>query len=268
MSAFRIDDLPIESSMLTSALDEAQRKVESYFFDIRKQLFEYDQVINTQRDRVYADRRRALESEDLGSLMLEYAEKTVDDVLEANIPPATPPEEWSLEALAFKMKQYCPLMEDLTTELLMEKSNGDYENLRSYLHQRGEEAYQAKVEEAEKAEAGLSMKVARFFVLAQTDNLWRDHLQAVKFLQQAVSLRGYAQRDPLVEFKLEAFELYLEMMAQIRRNVIYNIYVFRPEMARVGDDGRSQAEVEKGVPASNGKSAQKTGSRKKLKAKA
>ncbi|GAB4816599.1 hypothetical protein N2152v2_003645, partial [Parachlorella kessleri] len=82
MTAFRIEDLPIESQMLTNALDEAQRKVESYFFDIRKQLFEYDQVLNTQRDKIYAERRRALEAADLQQLLVEYAERTVDDILE------------------------------------------------------------------------------------------------------------------------------------------------------------------------------------------
>lgn len=85
MSAFRIDDLPIESKMLTGALDGAQRKVEAYFFDIRKQLFEYDQVLNTQRDRVYAERRRALLAKSLTPVMLDYARKTVDDILEVGI---------------------------------------------------------------------------------------------------------------------------------------------------------------------------------------
>lgn len=82
MRAFRVEDLPIESKMLTKALDEAQRKVENYFFDIRKQLFEYDEVLNSQRDRVYTERRRALESDDLQSLLIEYAELTMDDILE------------------------------------------------------------------------------------------------------------------------------------------------------------------------------------------
>lgn len=82
MKAFRVEDLPIESKMLTKALDEAQRKVENYFFDIRKQLFEYDEVLNSQRDRVYADRRRALESKNLQALLLEYSELTMDDILE------------------------------------------------------------------------------------------------------------------------------------------------------------------------------------------
>jgi len=84
MQAFRVEDLPIESKMLTRALDEAQRKVENYFFDIRKQLFEYDEVLNSQRDRVYAERRRALASDSLESLIVEYPELTMDDILEVS----------------------------------------------------------------------------------------------------------------------------------------------------------------------------------------
>jgi preprotein translocase subunit SecA len=105
MKAFRVEDLPIESKMLTRSLDEAQKKVESYFFDIRKQLFEYDEVLNSQRDRVYTERRRALEAKNLESQMLEYAELTMDDILEANIDASLPREEWNLEALCAKVKQ-------------------------------------------------------------------------------------------------------------------------------------------------------------------
>jgi preprotein translocase subunit SecA len=71
---------------------------------------------------------------------------------------------------------------------------------------------------------GLMQEAERYFVLSQTDNLWKEHLQALKFVQQAVGLRGYAQRDPLIEYKLEGYNLFLEMMAQIRRNVIYSVY--------------------------------------------
>lgn len=244
MSAFRIEDLPIESGMLTSALDEAQRKVESYFFDIRKQLFEYDQVLNTQRDRIYADRRAALEASNLRALLIEYAERTVDDILEANIPATVPPEDWPLDALAAKMKQYCTAMSDLTGESLKSASNGDYERLREYLRTRGVQAYEAKVAEVEAVEPGLMAKAARFFVLAQTDNLWKEHLQAIKFLQQAVSLRGYAQRDPLVEYKLEGYQLFLEMTAQIRRNVIYNVYCFSPQKVTV-EEGKTKGQARK-----------------------
>ncbi|XP_057790355.1 protein translocase subunit SECA1, chloroplastic isoform X2 [Salvia miltiorrhiza] len=105
MRAFRVEDLPIESKMLTKALDEAQRKVENYFFDIRKQLFEYDEVLNSQRDRVYTERRRALESDDLQALLIEYAELTMDDILEANIGTDAPRESWDFEKLIAKLQQ-------------------------------------------------------------------------------------------------------------------------------------------------------------------
>ncbi|KAK6118152.1 hypothetical protein DH2020_048136 [Rehmannia glutinosa] len=177
MRAFRVEDLPIESKMLTKALDEAQRKVENYFFDIRKQLFEYDEVLNSQRDRVYTERRRALESDDLQSLLIEYAELTMDDILE---------------------------------------------------------------EIVEKEAPGLMKDAEKFLILTNIDRLWKEHLQALKFVQQAVGLRGYAQRDPLIEYKLEGYNLFVEMMARIRRNVIYSIYQFQPVLVK------EQKNVERG----------------------
>jgi len=228
MSAFRVDDLPIESDMLTKSLDEAQRKVEAYFFDIRKQLNDYDEVLNTQRQKVYSDRRRALVSSSLEAVMVEYAEKTVDDILEANVDATLPAEEWKLEPLANKMMQYCCLLDDISAESLAEVAKGDYEELRAYLRKRCVDAYYDKAKSVEDIEAGLMAEAQRFFLLTQTDNLWKEHLQQIKFVQQAVGLRGYAQRDPLVEYKLEGYNLFVEMMAQIRRNVIYNVYMFNP----------------------------------------
>ncbi|CAA0830616.1 Protein translocase subunit SECA1- chloroplastic, partial [Striga hermonthica] len=143
MRAFRVEDLPIESKMLSKALDEAQRKVENYFFDIRKKLFEFDEVLNSQRDRVYNERRRALESEDLQSLLIEYAELTMDDILEANIGSDAPRESWEFERLIAKLKQYCYLLDDLTPDLLETKCS-NFEELRDYLHLRGCEAYLQK----------------------------------------------------------------------------------------------------------------------------
>ncbi|KAG2597309.1 hypothetical protein PVAP13_5KG266200 [Panicum virgatum] len=227
MQAFRVEDLPIESKMLTRALDEAQRKVENYFFDIRKQLFEYDEVLNSQRDRVYAERRRALASDSLESLIVEYAELTMDDILEANIGPDTLKENWDLSKLIAKLQQYCYLLDDLTPELLESKTSS-YEDLRGYLRKRGREAYFQKAEIVEKQAPGLMKEAERFLILSNIDRLWKEHLQALKFVQQAVGLRGYAQRDPLIEYKLEGYNLFLDMMAQIRRNVIYSVYQFKP----------------------------------------
>ncbi|KAG6486679.1 protein translocase subunit SECA1, chloroplastic-like [Zingiber officinale] len=253
MRAFRVEDLPIESKMLTKALDEAQRKVENYFFDIRKQLFEYDEVLNSQRDRVYAERRRALVSDTLQSLIVEYAELTMDDILEANIPPETPKESWDLEQLIAKVQQYCYLLNDMTPELVVSKCS-NYEELREYLRYRGREAYFQKMDVVEKQAPGLMKEAERFLILTNIDRLWKEHLQAIKFVQQAVGLRGYAQRDPLIEYKLEGYNLFLEMMAQIRRNVIYSIYQFRPILKKseqLGDSSKRKDSKRKGADDTN-----------------
>ncbi|KAK3026934.1 hypothetical protein RJ639_040340 [Escallonia herrerae] len=249
MRAFRVEDLPIESKMLTKALDEAQRKVENYFFDIRKQLFEYDEVLNSQRDRVYTERRRALESDNLQSLLIEYAELTMDDILEANIGSDAPKENWDLEKLVAKVQQYCSLLNDLTADLLV-NSCSNYEDLQSYLHLRGREAYLQKRDIVEKQAPGLMKEAERFLVLSNIDRLWKEHLQALKFVQQAVGLRGYAQRDPLIEYKLEGYNLFIEMMAQIRRNVIYSIYQFKPAVVK---DQEQQRREKSGKLVTNGR---------------
>ncbi|KAI8466746.1 MAG: chloroplast-associated SecA protein [Monoraphidium minutum] len=215
MVAFQIEDLPMESQMLTDALDTAQKRVESYFYDIRKNLFDYDQVVNTQRDKIYSERRKALLNADLGGLMVEYAERTCDDILEANVDKASDPAEWKLDSLASKMSQYCPLLEGLTGEELATQAGGNYESLRAYLRQLAVAAYRQKAAAVDGLEGGLMQEAQKFFVLTQTDNLWKEHLQAIKFLQQAVGLRGYAARDPLTEFKLEGYNLFLETTAQV-----------------------------------------------------
>lgn len=244
MRAFRVEDLPIESKMLTKALDEAQRKVENYFFDIRKQLFEYDEVLNSQRDRVYTERRRALKSDNLQSLIIEYAELTMDDILEANIGSDAPKESWDFEKLIAKLKQYCYLLDDLTPDLLRSECSS-YEELQDYLHRCGREAYLQKRDIVEKQAPGLMKEAERFLVLSNIDRLWKEHLQSIKFVQQAVGLRGYAQRDPLIEYKLEGYNLFLEMMAQIRRNVIYSIYQFQPVLVNKSQEQTQNEESSK-----------------------
>ncbi|GAX74750.1 hypothetical protein CEUSTIGMA_g2197.t1 [Chlamydomonas eustigma] len=252
MSAFRVEDLPMESQMLSDALDTAQKRVENYFFDIRKNLFDYDQVVNTQRDKVYAERRRALLSSSLEALMVEYAEKTVDDILEANVSKNEEQTEWRLSALAGKLVQYCYLLEGLTGDDLSKAvAEGGYEGLRADMRRRAVNAYYQKVQSIEQYEPGLMAEAQRFFLLTQTDTLWKEHLQAIKFMQQAVGLRGYAAKDPLTEFKLEGYKLYVEMMAKIRRNVIYNVYQFQPQ--RIIKNDEKEAEKQQAVAAKDDK---------------
>jgi preprotein translocase subunit SecA len=227
------DDLPIESNMLTKSLDEAQKKVESYFFDIRRNLFEYDQVLNTQRERVYAERKIALLESNLEDKIQEYIEKTFDEIVEGNLGlfKEKPVRDWDLERVVYKSKQFCYLLDDLRVEQLIKHCDGKepIESLKAYMRRQGMDAYRNKKKVVNEISPDLMLQAERFFLLKQIDNLWKEHLQAIKFLQQAVCLRGYAQRDPLTEYNLEGFNLFSDMMTQIRRNVLFNLYSFQPE---------------------------------------
>ena len=111
------------------------------------------------------------------------------------------------------------------------------EALRDYFTKKTIEAYRYKRAFVEDVEEGLIVQAERFFLLTQMDNLWKRHLEAMRFIQQAVGLRGYAQRDPLTEYKLEGYELYQEMQAQVRRNVIYSLYMFKAK--KVSEEQRA-----------------------------
>eukprot|EP00747_Dinoflagellata_sp_TGD_P149583 gnl/TRDRNA2_/TRDRNA2_177029_c1_seq1.p2 gnl/TRDRNA2_/TRDRNA2_177029_c1~~gnl/TRDRNA2_/TRDRNA2_177029_c1_seq1.p2 ORF type:complete len:223 (+),score=7.78 gnl/TRDRNA2_/TRDRNA2_177029_c1_seq1:2151-2819(+) len=209
-----------------------KKKVEAYFFDIRKNLFEYDRVLDTQRDRIYAERRQGLLATDLTAKMEHYVTETMDDILEANLYQVKnkPISEWPLESLAEKIREYCPLMTDLTSSKLEEhcKGSSPLESLRAYLHRRGLDAYYMKRTLINEIDPGLMQRVERYFFLSQIDKFWKNHLQDIKSLQQVIGLRGYAQRDPLTEYKIEGYNLFLDMLSQIRRKVVYCIYSFQP----------------------------------------
>eukprot|EP00958_Prasinococcus_capsulatus_P024328 scaffold3772_cov390-Prasinococcus_capsulatus_cf.AAC.6 len=229
MTAFSVEDLPIESSMLTGSLDQAQKKVETYFYDMRKQLYEFDQVLDSQRKKVYRDRATALKAsqDTLAKQMVIYAELTVDDILEANIPREGELEDELFEATLAKFTQYCGEFSGITVQQMKTKYAEGYEELREFMREVGRQGYYKKVDLIEQAQPGLMVQAQRYFIISQIDRMWKEHLQAMKFVQQAVGLRGYAQRDPLTEYKLEGFRLFQDMMVAVRRNVIYSVYQFK-----------------------------------------
>jgi preprotein translocase subunit SecA len=229
MNAFRVEeDMPIESGMLTRSLEGAQKKVETYYYDIRKQVFEYDQVMNNQRRAVYAERRRVLEGRELKQQVVGYGERTMDDIVEAYVNPDLPPEEWDLERLVSKVKEFVYLLEDLTAEQLRGLS---MEELKAFLQEQLRNAYDIKEGQIEQQRPGLMREAERFFILQQIDTLWREQLQAMDALKESVGLRGYGQKDPLIEYKNEGYDMFLEMMTGMRRNVIYSMFMFQPAPA-------------------------------------
>ena len=227
MNAFRVEeDMPIESRMLTGSLENAQKKVETYYYDIRKQVFEYDEVMNNQRKAIYAERRRVLEGLDLKELVLQYAEKTMDEIVEAYVNPELPPEEWDLEGLVSKAKEFIYLLEDVTVSDIGDMTVSE---MKTFLHEEIRKAYDLKENQVDQSRPGLMREAERFFILNQIDTLWREHLQGMDALRESIGLRGYGQKDPLIEYKQEGYEMFIEMMIDIRRNVVYNLFQFQPQ---------------------------------------
>jgi preprotein translocase subunit SecA len=229
MNAFRVEeDMPIESGMLTRSLEGAQKKVETYYYDIRKQVFEYDEVMNNQRKAVYTERRRVLEGRELKAQVIGYGERTVEDIVDAYVNPELPPEEWDLSRLVDKTKEFIYLLEDLTPDQLQGLG---VEELKAFLQEQLRNAYDIKEGQVEQQRPGLMREAERYFILQQIDTLWREHLQAMDALRESVGLRGYGQKDPLIEYKNEGYDMFLEMMTQMRRNVIYSMFMFQPAPA-------------------------------------
>jgi preprotein translocase subunit SecA len=232
MNAFRVEeDMPIESGMLTRSLEGAQKKVETYYYDIRKQVFEYDEVMNNQRKAVYAERRRVLEGRELKQQVIGYGERTIDDIVEAYVNPELPPEEWDLDRLVAKTKEFVYLLADLEPDQVRGLS---MEELKAFLQEQMRNAYDIKEGQIDAQNPGLMRQAERFFILQQIDTLWREHLQAMDALRESVGLRGYGQKDPLIEYKNEGYDMFLEMMTQMRRNVIYSMFMFQPAPAPQG----------------------------------
>ncbi|EDX71456.1 preprotein translocase, SecA subunit [Coleofasciculus chthonoplastes PCC 7420] len=228
MNAFRVEeDMPIESGMLTRSLEGAQKKVETFYYDTRKQVFEYDEVMNNQRRAIYAERRRVLEGLDLKEQVIQYAEKTMDDIVDAYVNPDLPPEEWDIASLVSKVQEFVYLLQDLQPEHLDDMTVTE---IKTFLHEEVRKAYDIKEAQIDQIQPGLMRQAERFFILQQIDTLWREHLQSMDALRESVGLRGYGQKDPLIEYKQEGYETFLEMMIDIRRNVVYSLFQFQPQV--------------------------------------
>jgi preprotein translocase subunit SecA len=228
MNAFRVEeDMPIESGMLTRSLEGAQKKVETFYYDTRKQVFEYDEVMNNQRRAIYAERRRVLEGLDLKEQVIQYAEKTMDDIVDAYVNPDLPPEEWDLGSLVSKVQEFVYLLQDLQPEHLDDMTVTE---IKTFLYEEVHKAYDIKEAQIDQIQPGLMRQAERFFILQQIDTLWREHLQSMDALRESVGLRGYGQKDPLIEYKQEGYETFLEMKIDIRRNVVYSLFQFQPQV--------------------------------------
>jgi preprotein translocase subunit SecA len=211
------DNTPIQSSFLNQSLESAQKKIESYYFDTRKQLFEYDQALTMQRDGVYKERRRILVRNNLRDWIFEYAERSLDDLVNfnENIQTNNLPQR---DFFSLKLHELLSLPFKLTVSLL---ASDNKENLVMALRQQFRIAYDLKEIELENIESGLLRELERCFLLNQIDFAWKEHLQKISFLRDSIRWRAYGQKNPLTEYKGEAFSYFTIMLSKIRHRVTY-----------------------------------------------
>ena len=216
MQSLNIDDnTPIESTILSQSLNTAQKKVELYFYDIRKQLFEYDAVINTQRQAIYSERKKILEAYFIRDCILEYGESTINEILlfYKNSTTYYNTGFSELQKL-FNLPSYIQINTDKTLE---------NHQLQDFLYEQLHITYDLKEAYLEQLKPGLIRQLEKYYLLEQIDQAWQEHIEKMALLRESINWRSYGQQDPLVEYKNEAFQLFLNMTSYIRQTVIYLI---------------------------------------------
>ncbi|GAA1602768.1 preprotein translocase subunit SecA [Actinoplanes couchii] len=220
MERFNIpEDVPIESKMVSKQIRNAQTQIEAQNAEIRKNVLKYDEVMNKQRTVVYAERKRVLDGED----MHEQVTHMIDDVIAEIVTAATTEgyaEDWDLEQLWTNLRRLYPV--SVTIEDVVEASDGekgtiDAEFLSKRLVEDAQAAYKAREEELG-SEAVRELE--RQVLLAVIDRKWREHLYEMDYLQEGISLRAYAQRDPVVEYQREGFDMFNQMMEGIKEEAV------------------------------------------------
>ena len=246
------DDEPIEHSLVTKSIENAQKKVEARNFSIRKHVLEYDDVMNQQREVIYSQRHKILHQENLRDTIMEMVHKVVDRTMVMYAPPEVYSEDWDLQALINYAEDFYAPRGLLTIDFLQNLSR---EELEEYLHKLADDNYKAR-EDAIGPE--LMRELENLVMLKVVDNHWMEHLDAMDMLREGVGLRAYGQKDPLVEYKFEAYDMFEAMIDAIQDDVVRYIYrvnvIAQPRMedpledastnnpTPEGDDGKLAAE--------------------------
>jgi len=212
------EGVPIEAGMVTRAIENAQKKVEAHHFEIRKQLLDYDDVLNKQREVVYERRRMILRGDDLTEEIRSSTEEVLDDLLAVHCPQGAYQEEWDLKGLADAC--YAQFGIDIKDGSIDFKDVGS-DALRQELIKKIDEAYKKKEQELG---AELLRLLEKMVMLRTIDTLWKDHLLGIDSLREGIGLRGYGQKDPLIEYKREAFEMFAGMMNRMKREVLEHLF--------------------------------------------
>jgi preprotein translocase subunit SecA len=214
------EDVPLEHSWVSKAIENAQTKVEAYNFDIRKHVVEYDDVLNKQRDVVYGDRDRVLSEETLKPLIMEWVEETL--VAMTSVSLVGDRRDWDLTTLRQQVERIFPMPDNFSWDEV--ERTMDREEVVDHLMELAEAAYEHKEQELG---SELMRKLERVWMLTVIDRLWIQHLTAIDDLREGIGLRAYGQRDPLIEYRKEAAIMFDQLQEAIRSEVVFTIYHLR-----------------------------------------
>jgi preprotein translocase subunit SecA len=218
------EDQPIEHKMLTKRIEGAQKRVEEMHFDMRKQVLKYDDVLNKQREVIYAERRGVLEGDDLREEILEWIDEVVEDIVMAHS-ESNFPEEWDIDGLFAGLNQIFPVSFD--KDGIGPLAELEREELITTCIADAHLAYERKERELTETpglDADIMRQLERFFLLQVIDAHWREHLDSMDYLREGIHLRSMAQKDPLVEYRVEGHGMFEEMMAGVREEVVSMLF--------------------------------------------
>ncbi|MDY0027536.1 MAG: preprotein translocase subunit SecA, partial [Candidatus Humimicrobiaceae bacterium] len=237
------DDLPIQHDAISRAIENAQRQVEGRNFEIRKHVLEYDDVMNKQREIIYARRRKILEEGNLKTVALDMVRDVIIKSVDLYVNPSEYPENWDLDTLSNYIN---PLFSVDIVSAVIDREKAEWKNwrvnnLKEKLFEKACEIYNEREVEYS---PDVMRKMEKIVMLSVIDNMWRGHLLEMDYLKEGIGLRAIGQRDPLVEFKNEAFNLFKELMEEIKFDTVrllYNVRIVTKEEKQEKEDSYKAA---------------------------
>ena len=210
------DDLPIEAKILSNSIESAQMKVEARNFSIRKNVLQFDDVMNRQREIIYSQRNKVLEGEDISDIVKKMVSETIDETVDRYLVDKEVHDNWNLEGLRDYFLGWLTVPEDMryNTEQLSEVTD---EDIKKMLKERAEKIYAAR---EQKFTSPIMREVERVVLLRNVDTKWMQHIDDMEELKRGMYLRSYAQKDPVVEYRIEGFDMFDAMIESIREDTV------------------------------------------------
>jgi preprotein translocase subunit SecA len=244
------DDSAIESKMVSRAIASAQGQVEGRNAEIRKNILKYDDVMNRQREAIYADRRQILKGEDISNTFHSFLEETVKDVVAVNLPEGGS-QDWDLEQLWVQLKQIYPINIEISE--VLEAAGSRAKLTRAWLIEEIlSDARLAYAKRTEEVGEEVMRELERRVMLSVIDRKWRDHLYEMDYLKEGIGLRAMAQRDPLVEYQREGYGMFIDMMAGIREEAVQFLFNIELKQAEPQVEVQQPQQLTFSAPDENG----------------